>query len=349
MPKIYVILLNWNGWRDTIECVASLLHSDYRNFQIVICDNDSKDGSYERIKSWALGKAEGQFKSNIDSSEGYQDIQLPIKLQEVCAGEFGQNSQNEKEAKLILIQNGKNMGFAGGNNIGLRYALERDDFEYVWILNNDTVVDPDAMSELVSFLKARPNVGICGAKLMHYDEPNRIQATGGGRYTVWTGKGKTLSGEIEAPPEIAINSKEIVELYYVSGASMMISKAFLNEVGLLSEDYFLYFEELDWVMRASAQMHLGYQPKAMVYHKEGASIGTGKQGRMPSPTSEFYFFRSRLIFTRKYFLRYFPLIYVFSCFYVFKRIVQGELENAYAICMALLGCKHLKKVVYKNC
>ena len=148
-PRVYVALLNWNGWGDTLECLESLFRSDYSDFQVIVCDNGSEDGSMDHLEAWAEGR--------VDIAGGCRDQRLarfsfppapkpiPYVVHGRGAAEAG-GGGSDSSARLILIESGANLGFAGGYNIALRYALARDDFAYIWLLNNDTVVNGDALS-----------------------------------------------------------------------------------------------------------------------------------------------------------------------------------------------------------
>src|SRR5579884_395199 len=132
-PLVHVVILNWNGWRDTVACVASVKHSQYPRLQIVVVDNDSSDGSEAAIQL------------------AHPDI--------------------------TVLQSGANLGYAGGNNVGIRHALAAG-ADFVWILNNDTTVAPDTLAELVR-AAADPSVGIVGSKIYYMAEPQRLWYAGG--------------------------------------------------------------------------------------------------------------------------------------------------------------------------
>jgi GT2 family glycosyltransferase len=210
-----------------------------------------------------------------------------------------------------LIRTTANLGFAGGNNIGIRYALSAGDADYVWLLNPDTVVRPEALCAMVARMKAVPGAGICGSTLLDYGDPLRIQSLGGARYLKWAGVGVPLGARQKWPMDVAAESIE-KELSYVAGASMLVSKEFLEAVGLMEEGYFLYFEEIDWAQRAAGRFKLAYAPDAIVYHKEGGAIGSSRSGRHRSPQSFFWLTRSRLRFTARYHPEAVPSVAAYS-------------------------------------
>src|SRR5699024_1368336 len=242
-PNVYIILVNWNGWKDTVECLRSLQKLDYPDYSVIVVDNGSSDQSVQQIR--------------------------------------------QRVTDIHLIENEENLGFAGGNNVGIRHALERE-ADYIWLLNNDTVVKADTLSHLVRRIERGTNIGICGSKLIYYHDRDKLQALGGGYFNKWLGTITTLGSQKSA--DISINLEEVeTSLDYIIGASMLVTKEFLNEVGLLNEEYFLYYEEIDWAMRSGDQFQLGFAPKSIVYHKEGASTGGQKsQEYSRSKQSDYY-------------------------------------------------------------
>lgn len=287
VSRVAIILVNWNCWRDTVECIESLLHLDYLNFRIVVCDNGSSDDSLQQIRSWAIhGKLH------------YYEYQ---RAEAEAGGFFA------VDPMLTLIRNDENLGFAGGNNVGLRYSLARGDVDYCWLLNNDTVVESDALSHLVACMQQHSAVGICGSTIRLYHDRQRIQALGGGHYCRWFAL-PWHYGRF-AKWNMTINMKWAEAcMNYVEGASMLVSRQFIDEIGLLCEDYFLYFEEADWAIRAKGRFMLGYAPQSIVYHKVGGSIGTSSNPAKMSYVSDYFNIRNRLLFTRRFYPEALPTV-----------------------------------------
>ena len=210
---------------------------------------------------------------------------------------------------LTLLQSGANLGFAGGNNVGLRYALGSG-AEYVWLLNNDTLVEPDALTQLVTKMQQEPDLGLCGSTLLYEGQRDTVQALGGAYYNRWLGTVAHI-GQHEPWPQ-KLNEKQIEgRLSYLIGASTLASRRFLETVGLLQDDYFLYFEELDWAARARGRFRLGYAAKSVVYHKEGSSIGgTDRAKAGKSYTADLYALKNRVRFTRRFYPYALPTVYL---------------------------------------
>lgn len=264
-PPAFVVILNWNGWRDTHACLESLAGLTYPNAHVLVVDNASEDGSEARLR--------------------------------------------ELHPALTLLQSGANLGFAGGNNVGLRYALENG-AEYVWLLNNDTLVEPDALTALVDKMQREPDLGLCGSTLLYEADRNTVQALGGARYNRWLGTVEHI-GQHQPRTQSVDEGAVEGQLSYLIGASTLASKSFLERVGLLQDDYFLYFEELDWAARARGTFRLGYAAESVVYHKEGSSIGgTDRAKTTKSYTADLYALKNRVRFTRRFYPYALPTVYL---------------------------------------
>lgn len=260
---IYVILVNWNSWHYTQECIKSLTKIVDIELKIIVCDNNSSDQSVQKLNE-------------------LRDT-LPIGY-------------------LQVVNTGGNLGFAGGNNVGIKIALSDPRTSYIWILNNDTTVDQFALSKLVEMMQSDQNIGICGSTLLFAHDPHIIQAVGG-KYNSWLGLSSHILGGIPYSVELCdqINPDTFD---YVVGASMLVSRRFIEEVGLMDEQYFLYCEELDWATRAKiAGYKLGYAPLSLIYHKEGGTTGSASYLKRSSRSSiaDHCSLRSHLIYSIKFY------------------------------------------------
>lgn len=335
MPKVYVILVNWNGWRDTIECLESLFRLDYPDFTIIVCDNASSDESLANIKDWARGTTPAECLNHQLRHLVDPPIPKPVEWAELRPAEIA--SGEGPDPRLILIQTGANLGFAGGNNAGLSYALSRSDFSYAWLLNNDTVVEPDSLTALVARASASDRIGMCGSKTLRYDDPSSVQAFGGFSFNRWFARGGAVAIGSSAG---AAQDPEQVErrLAYIAGSSLLVSRQFLELVGLMNERYFLYFEELDWAMRAKGTFRLAYSPDSIVYHKEGSSIGTNAAERSgQSPVAEYYGARNRIRFTWRYFPYALGTVLLALTASSLARLARGRWSNLEALLRGVLG------------
>lgn len=184
LPHVAIVLLNWNQARLTIECLESLFRLDYPRYTVVVCDNNSTDGSVDEIRRWAGGEAHEPLRVNPDLAYlSSPPTPKPIRLLELTAAEASGNSAVPTDARLILIHAGDNLGFTGGNNLGMKYVALRADIPLTWILNNDTVVAADSLRHLVMPIVNAADVGAVGATMFEYREPQVIQAAAGGAFS----------------------------------------------------------------------------------------------------------------------------------------------------------------------
>jgi GT2 family glycosyltransferase len=323
--KVYIVILNWNGWRETVECLASVFQNDYINYQVIVCDNASTDNSVSNIIAWAEGRLPAQI--NLPKDIGLlSDCVKPVDYSVLDAKAGFAYSEAYLKKQLIIINTGANLGFAGGNNVGIRFAQSQGNGDYFWLLNNDTVIAKDSLSQLIKVVESDKNIGICGSKLMYYHDPNQLQALGGS-YNKYLGTTKFI-----------LTEHDLAGMDYVVGASMLVSKDFLDKVGLMNEEYFLYYEEMDWATRGKNKFTLACALKSLVYHKEGATIGGSNRNiNQKSYTADYYMVRSRLLFARKYYKRYLPTVYAGLVVTIINRVRRRQFDRIGMILKLALG------------
>ena len=301
-----VLILNTNAWQDTIECLESVLRLQPPPERVVVCDNGSQDGSVDRIVDWAEGRIESWVASSNElRALSHPPLPKPVPVT-VLDRAVAEGGTPPLESALVVIRNGENLGFTGGNNVGLRFLLGRTDWECVWLLNPDTVVEPDALSHLTSELSQDADIGICGSTVLYYQAPDTVQVLGGAIYNKWLALPRHI-GEGQSIRDPIDRDDVVRQMSYVYGASMLVTRRFIEEIGLLNEDRFLYFDELDWTMRARGRFRLAYAPASRVYHREGSNLGAGTA---KSRTSDYYFLRNRIRLTRDFVPYALPTVYL---------------------------------------
>ena len=176
-PKIYIIILNYNGWQDTIECVESVFHSSYSEYRIVIVDNASPNDSLAQIRCWAKGEC--RFEEEVRYPElVYPNVSKPLDVT-YCQEQETYENINLKDQEIIVIKSNKNRGFASGNNIGMKLALAQKECDFIWLLNNDTVVEKNTLATMISKYKSvDEKIGVMGSTLYYYDNPEVMQGRG---------------------------------------------------------------------------------------------------------------------------------------------------------------------------
>lgn len=328
-----IILVNWNGWRDTIECLESIFHNGCENFQAIVCDNASTDESWAKIISWAAGNELVVPASDEMASYSQPPVAKPMPIKVI---DQAGNVSGDPDANLIIIQTGANLGFAGGNNVGMQYALDHSSCSFFWLLNNDTVIARDAIGHLIQHMKTSPKIGMCGTRIHFYHQPDVIQALGGAKYNSWTGTSKCI-GNYQHKDTKFTESMILTNSDFIVGASMCLTRRFLGEVGLMEEMYFLYYEEIDWAVRTKGTFKLGYAPDVTVFHKEGGAIGSSSIKGARSPVSEYYLMSSKIKFTRKFFPIKLLAVYLYSFAQILVRLLRGNRYLAKAIIFAMIG------------
>ena len=242
-PKIAIILLNYNGEIDTLECLESIKKINYLNFQTIIVDNASNDNLCEIIL------------------KNYPEIHL--------------------------IANSDNFGFAEGNNIGIRYAL-KNNFDFIFLLNNDTIVDSEILNAFISASIEKPKAGILGAKIYQYQNKEIIDHFGG----FWDKEKAEFKSLANGEKDLKKYSK-ITEVDYVCGCSFFVKAQAFKEIGLLEKDFFLIWEESDFCTRAKRNGFKIYAvPKALLWHKISASF-------LGKPHMHYYWWRNRLLWIKR--------------------------------------------------
>lgn len=263
MTEISIVIVNWNGGRDTVDCLQSLskLHIKSFSLEIVVVDNASTDDSLERI-------------SKI----------LPLQA-----------------VKVHLIRNKENLGFTGGNNAGIEYAYNNN-AQFTLLLNNDTTVHPDLLLSLID--ADRKNNAIIGPKIYFTPQyeyhKDKYEPTERGK-VIWFAGGlidwNNIYTSHRGVDEVDHGQYNIMqETSFVSGCCMLIPRSIIDSIRLLDDKYFMYFEDVDYCIRAKQNnFQVLYQPQGIIWHKNAQS--SGKSG---STLHEYYQTRNRMLFGMQY-------------------------------------------------
>lgn len=327
----YVVMVNYNGWQDTIECLESVLKSDYKNYKIIVCDNASGNDSWDRMIDWASGRIQASCSAHpkirslvypflpkpVDFDCQYQDKDKPFIL---------------TDAKIHFLKLKKNLGFAGGMNMGIRLALQDKNCGYIWCLNNDTVVEVSVMRYMIEMIKRNENCGICSSCSRPYANP-ACYAHENMRYyyNKWFGNDILYKGEDEN------------KLFSYDGASFMVLREFIECVGLMEEAYFLYYEEPDWTIRGKRKGYrVVFDSKGLVYHKGGQSTESRYKER--SYLADYYLIRGRILITRKFFPYCLPTVYLALIGAIIHRFHRRQYDRIWMILKLMINPKPLLKI-----
>jgi GT2 family glycosyltransferase len=293
--RVAIVIVNWNGWRECIECLDTLFAQSHPNFHVFVIDNDSSDGSIEHIASWCKDpKRDPSWRAHEDVRH-YSDSpdSRPINRRLVDYNDRAPLQMICDDVHLTLVRSGANRGFAGGCNVGINVA-GLVNFEYFWFLNADTVVASRALVELVNRADGA-GIGMVGSTIRYYDAPDVIQAMGGASLNRSNGTSQHI-GEGASLSDVPSDTSGVERrMDYVMGASMLVSARYIDVVGLMEEDYFLYFEEVDWALRGRDKFSLGFASRSHVFHKWGVN----SHKAMPLFSAQFYY-RNRLRFAARF-------------------------------------------------
>ena len=303
---IGVIIVTFQSEKVIRACVESLHNSSHRELRVVICDNNSRDGTLNVVKKWTV-------------SQG-------VKLVEVHVGEV------PDPCPYIFLHSGANLGFAGGVNAGLSLLLEDKSVDLFWILNPDCEVLPNTASAFAECARQVYPFALMGGRIRYHETPQFLQSDGG-VVSKWSGVCSNLNAGL-LPSEAVMPSAE--DLDFISGASMVAARTFVERIGLMAEDYFLFYEEVDWASRRGG-LPLVLCPEAVVLHHGGTSTGSGSINRRASPFTNYFNFRNRIRFMRRFYPLRLPIVWVLSVLRVFKLMLTGAFDEAAAAARGICG------------
>lgn len=264
--KVAIILVNWNSFELTNGCILSLKKIDYTNYDIIVVDNGSADGSCEKLKA--------------------------------------------QHPDIILIMSEVNSGFTGGNNLGLEYSLKTG-YTYSLILNNDTFVEPDFLSHLVSYMNAHPETGAIQPRIF-FNHDRKLLWNSGSYYNQFFGytytKGYNRRGNS--------SDENVKEVDWITGCALLTRNSILEKTGLLTEKFFIYYEDVDLSFRIRKEGYkLIYYPKSVIYHIAGMAnrnIIKGKEGFL-NPVVHYLNVRNSLWLIKTYTPWYFiPGVFIYN-------------------------------------
>ena len=189
----------------------------------------------------------------------------------------------EQSPETLLIETGANLGYTGGNNVGIKWALSKK-IDWFFLLNNDTVLAPNSLSIMIAAAAKDPSIGILGPTVFHGETPNIIQSAGGILDRYWhpyhRGQNELDCGQFSYPSQV----------HWISGCALLARSNMIQQIGLLDDRFFLYEEELDWCIRAqSAQWSIIHVPDAHIWH-----WGVN-QDYQPAPQTTYYMVRNHFL------------------------------------------------------
>ena len=243
---VTIIILNYNGFKDTIACIDNLLNITFLNYRIVVVDNCSPDSSVKRICRYLqISSPDFLYVNSPEKAMLYQD----------------------KVPQVVVIQTGFNGGYGYGNNIGIKFALKLNT-DYMLILNNDTIVEQDFLEPLITFCEKNNDIGVASGKIYYYNNKDTYWFNGG-KFNKYTAK----------ITHINYNEKDIGQETpkintFITGCFWFIPKRVIESVGLINENYFMYLEDLEYCQRVIEKgFRLAVCQESKIYHKVSSSTG----------------------------------------------------------------------------
>ena len=318
--KLGVVIVLFNSSDVIAECLERLYASHGAELKVVLVDNNSPDNSCDVVRDWASGRV--PFSNPEDSPLGQSGalISKPLALAEYQTGE-----EINLDSGLSLLHSPVNGGFGYAVNCGLRSLLADSEIDLFWVLNPDCVPHPDA-AKIYLERGQSGDFALMTGLTVYYEHPDRIQSLGG-RVGLWTGTcrqvGYGLSPRTTPAPDVST-------INFVTGANMVASRLFIEKTGLMKEDYFLYYEEVDWAFRRK-NLPLLLAPEAVVYHRGGTSIGSGSVARRASPFSNYFNFRNRIRFAWRHLRASLLFVYLFALAKAVQLLLIGAPSEAWAI------------------
>ncbi len=323
-----IIILNWNGWKDTIECLESLYQIAYPHFTVILVDNGSENDSLSQIRAYCAGDihVESEYFTYNQKNKPIKLFEFSRKEAEQLKGRFDAIATIPSNQKIILIKNEKNDGFAEGNNIAIRFAINVLEPEYFTLLNNDTVVENNFLHEFVRFIYKKDEVAGLNPIVYYYSDPKRIQTMGVAlqknffnrigipltRVTdfQWIKPGELDSQENSAP--LRVDS--------LIGCCIFIKADVVKKLGLMDAQFFVYHEESDWLFRIAKEGYSYYCiPQSKIWHKYSMS-----SKNTVFPFSLYYGTRNEFLFARKN--NSFQVYSIFILYFLFFELPKLTIE-----------------------
>jgi GT2 family glycosyltransferase len=299
---IGVVIVTYNSASVIEDCLQSLHRSKGADLKVIVVDNASADETCEVVRRWGR--------------TGQQFIELPSA---------SESASVLTAAHLILVRSPVNAGFAGGVNTGLRLLQQVPDLSLFWVLNPDIRVCPDAAANYARRAAEVRTFGLMGGRTL-YVHPNGAIQSDGGKLNSWTGMCANLNLGRKASDTPYPTAEKFD---YITGANVVASRVFLEVVGLMEEHYFLYYEEVDWAFRRGT-LELVYAPEAVVEHHGGSAIGSPVLGKTQGTAFSNYFnYRSRMRFMRRFFPARVPIAYAYSALKILRLFMQGFFDEAH--------------------
>lgn len=329
-----IIVVNWNNWPDTLECLEGILRMEDCDARIILVDNASTDDSVDRFMQWANGYLSILPESDDPSVSSLvvNPILKPLRVAMVDSTQQFQPNDFFGQYDIYLIKSKFNQGFAAGNNIGIKFSQSFLGCNIFWLLNNDAIPQKDAFKCLKSIHNTPNAPSICGTAILDYHNPNKVQSCGG-LFNFFTGM---ASHKFDGCAIDFLNQQsELIFSTYPVGASLIVHEDFIFSSGYMNEELFLYYEELDWMIKKSSPIQCPISTRSRIFHKGSSSTGFSQHLRDRNASADYYIIRNRLLIARQIGIIKLIIFGAVTMVGLFKRLLSGRPELFYGGVMAM--------------
>ncbi len=261
-PLVTIIILNWNKWQDTVECLASLSHLTYPNYRIVLVDNNSLNDSVTQIKAFLTGQRVEGIQTHFSQLVERPDMtKLQFMIQKIDNYPFDYSSFQDDSGQHLWLLLSENLGFARANNLAIAIASQLYNPDYFFLLNNDTVVEPDAVTHLVTAMTSDATIAAAQPVIYYYSNPVQI-ANAGGIILPW--------GQTRYYTKIRAHTWQ--KITFINGCALFLRRETIEKFGALTERFFFAEEDFEYSLRLKRQRARAIcVADSKIYHKIGAS------------------------------------------------------------------------------
>lgn len=314
-----IILVHYNTPADTLACLRALYALRTSPAHVVIVDNNSQPETLRTLQ------------------EGWGGL---CKQYELALPVITSAAMSSALAPAMLLLRPDNTGFSGGNNAALRLLLAHTNCSAFWLLNSDTEPEPNALNALCERLNKYPQTGLCGSTLVYAHTSGQLQCTGGSALSPLTGRTHFLHEGISVEKSLGLNVYDTEQaMDYITGASLLVRREVFESIGLLPEEYFLYYEDAAFCLAAKkAGFALAWAPQSIVYHKEGGSSGAKSDRSQQEPQRsrfvDYLSLRNRAFLMRTYYPWALPIVAISYLGVAINRLRRGQPDRLALVCKA---------------